>query len=118
LQIYQPPDEGETEGQLIDRAMSEDQLPLAFSFLTGTGRLDRDFRLRLVDAARQGFEGGYVLELRPRRPTPHYDRVLFFIRIVGEGERRAGVIQRVLILDASGNRNRFDFSEQRFNREV
>jgi outer membrane lipoprotein carrier protein len=118
LLVYQPPDEGESEGQLIDRAMSEDQLPLAFSFLTGTGRLDRDFRLRLVDAARQGFEGGYVLELRPRRPTPHYDRVLFFVRIVGEGERRAGVIQRVLILDSAGNRNRFDFSDQRFNRDV
>ncbi|MBX3249161.1 MAG: outer membrane lipoprotein carrier protein LolA [Myxococcales bacterium] len=118
LLVYQPPDEGEQQGQLIERQLSEDQLPLAFSFLTGTGRLDRDFRLRLVDAARQDFAEGHVLELRPRRPTPHYDRVLFFVRLVGEGAQRAGVIQRVLILDSAGNRNRFDFSELRFNRDV
>ena len=118
LLIYQPPDEGERHGQMLQRDMDEDQIPLAFSFLTGTGRLDRDFRLRLLDAERQGYQGGYVLELRPRQPTPHYDRVLFFVRIVERGGARAGIIQRVLILDAAGNRNRFDFRQMRFNREV
>ena len=33
----------------LERAMDEHQLPQAFSFLTGTGRLDRDFRFRLLD---------------------------------------------------------------------
>ncbi len=118
LVVYQPPDEGERHGQTIERAVTDDQLPLAFSFLTGTGRLERDFRMRLLDPSRQGFRGGYVLELRPRRPTTHYDRVLFFVRIVGEGSERAGYIQRVLIIDSAGNRNRFDFRNPRFNAEV
>ncbi|MDH5491979.1 MAG: outer membrane lipoprotein carrier protein LolA [Myxococcales bacterium] len=114
LLIYQPPEEGEDHGQLIEREVSDDQLPAAFAFLTGTGRLDRDFRFRLLDSARQGFRDGYVLELRPREPSPHYERVLFFVRIP-EGTP-AGVIHRVLIIDSAGNRNRFDFSNMRFNR--
>ena len=118
LFIYQPPDEGETGGQLIERAIQDDQLPLAFSFLTGTGRLDRDFRMRLLDPSRQGFPNGYVLELRPREPTPQYDRVLFFVRIVDRNGSRAGIIQRVLIIDSAGNRNRFDFRSSQFNRDV
>ncbi len=118
LVVYQPPDEGEQHGQLIERPIQDDQIPLAFSFLTGTGRLDRDFNLRLLDPARQGFPGGYVLELRPRVPTPQYERVLFYVRIMERGGRQAGVIQRVLIIDSAGNRNRFDFREMRFNRNV
>ncbi len=118
LSIYQPPDEGEQHGQLIEREIDDDQLPLAFSFLTGTGRLDRDFRMRLLDPSRQGFENGYVLELRPRVATTHYDRVLFFVRVLESGGRQAGVIVRVLIIDSAGNRNRFDFSNPQFNRNV
>lgn len=117
LLVYQPPEEGEEHGQLIERAMDSDQLPLAFSFLTGTGRLDRDFRLRLLDPRRQNFRG-YVLELRPRQATPHYDRVLFFVRVVERNGQRAGVVQSVLIDDGNGNRNRFDFRNLRFNRDV
>ncbi len=118
LSIYQPPDEGEQGGQLIERPLSEDQLPQAFSFLTGTGRLDRDFHLRLLDARRQGFPDGYVLELRPRVPSPNYEKVLFFVQVVEQGGRRAGIIKRVLIIDAAGNRNRFDFQGLRFNSDV
>lgn len=117
LTIYQPPDEGERGGQVIVRDLGEHQLPQAFSFLTGTGRLDRDFTFRLLDARRQRYRG-QILELRPREPTPHYDRLLFYVQIVERNGQRAGVIQRVLIIDASGNRNRFDFSEMRFPRDV
>ena len=118
LSIYQPPDEGEQGGQLIERPLSEDQLPQAFSFLTGTGRLDRDFHLRLLDPRRQGFPDGYVLELRPRVPSANYEKVLFFVQVVEQGGRRAGIIKRVLIIDAAGNRNRFDFRNMRFNTDV
>jgi len=116
LSVYQPPEEGETHGQIIERDVGSDELPQAFSFLLGEGRLDRDFHIRLLDARRQGFPTGYVLEVRPRRPSRTYDRVLFFVR-VPEGAP-AGVIHRVLIIDAAGNRNRFDFSHLRFNRAI
>ncbi len=118
LRMYQPPEEGERNGQMIERNIDADQLPAAFGFLMGTGRLDRDFEARLLDAREQGFANGHVLELRPRRPSPHFEKLVCFVTIVEQGGRRAGVIQRLLILDAAGNRNRFDFSRPQFNREI
>ncbi len=117
LRVYDPGEEGE-QPQLIEHAMKGHELPAAFSFLTGQGNLIEDFRLRLLDPSRQGFPDGYVLELRPKESTPHYDRVLFYVTVVEHGTRRAAVVRRVLIVDAEGNRNRFDFSHMRFNRPV
>ena len=61
-----------------------------------------------------------MLQLRPRRPNPSYDRVLFYVVVVRDPRsgRQAAVIKRVLVLDPEGNRNRFDLSHMRFNRAV
>jgi outer membrane lipoprotein carrier protein len=118
LKIYQPPEEGESRGQLIIRRLEEDQLPEAFAFLTGGGNLLEDFEVRLLDEARKDFPAGHVLELRPKRPTPHFERLVFYVSVVEQGGKRAGIIRRVLILDAAGNRNRFDFKNPRFDRSV
>lgn len=118
LLIYQPPEEGEKNGQLIERALEEDQLPSAFSFLTGTGNLEQDFEVRLLEHGDERFQDGYVLQLIPRKPTPNYEQLVFYVRTLSDGGKRAGVVQRVLIIDAAGNRNRFDFSNIKFNREV
>ena len=118
LSIYQPPEEGERHGQLIERALDEDQLPSAFAFLTGRGKLDEDFDARLVEHDHDQFEDGYVLQLLPRKPTPNYEQLVFYVRTLTQGGKRAGVVQRVLIIDSAGNRNRFDFSKLKFNRDV
>lgn len=118
LLIYQPPQEGEKRGQLIERALGDDQLPSAFSFLTGGGDLDEDFEVRLLDHDDAKFKGGHVLQLIPRKPTPNYEQLVFYVRTLTADGKRAGVVQRVLIIDSAGNRNRFDFSKIRFNRDV
>lgn len=118
LVIYQPPEDGEKHGQLIERPIAEDQLPAAFAFLMGTGRLAEDFTFRLLDVPEGSFEGGYALQLLPRKPTPHYEQIVFYVRVIETDAKRAGVIQRVLIIDSSGNRNRFDFKKMKFNRSV
>lgn len=115
LIIYEPGDDGQ-RGQCFEREMDEHQLPQAFSFLTGNGRLEQDFNFRLLDPARQGYPEGYVLELRPREPSPHYDRILFYV--LKQDGRPTGVVRRVLIVDPSGNRNRFDFSNLQWNPSV
>lgn len=112
LLIYEPGEDGEP-GQVFERAMGESELPQALSFLTGTGKLADDFTFRLLDAAAQGFAGGYVLELLPKEPSPHFERILFY---VDAAPKRAGLVHRVLIVDAAGNRNRIDFKAPRFNR--
>jgi outer membrane lipoprotein carrier protein len=118
LLIYQPPEQGEKHGQLIERALDDDQLPSAFSFLTGTGNLEKDFEVRLLEHDDERFKDGYVLQLIPRKPTSSYEQLVFYVRTMTEGEKRAGIVQRVLIIDAAGNRNRFDFSSIKFNRDV
>ena len=118
LLIYQPPEEGEKGGQLIERALEEDQLPSAFSFLIGSGDLEKDFEVRLLEHDNQKFKGGYVLQLIPRRPTPNYEQLVFYVRTLTTEGKRAGIVQRVLIIDSAGNRNRFDFAKIKFNRDV
>jgi outer membrane lipoprotein carrier protein len=118
LLIYQPPEEGEKNGQLIERALDEDQLPSAFSFLTGGGDLDEDFDVRMLEHDNEKFKGGYVLQLIPRKPTPNYEQLVFYVRTLTSEGKRAGIVQRVLIIDSAGNRNRFDFSKIKFNRDV
>jgi len=118
LLIYQPPEEGEKNGQLIERGLDEDQLPSAFSFLTGKGNLEKDFEVRLLEQDDPRFRDGYVLQLLPRKPTPNYEQLVFYVRTLSDEGKRAGIVQRVLIIDAAGNRNRFDFSDIQFNREV
>lgn len=118
LLIYQPPEAGEKGGQLIERALEEDQLPSAFSFLTGSGNLGKDFEVRLLEHGNEKFQGGYVLQLIPHKPTPNYEQLVFYVRALESGGKRAGVVQRVLIIDSAGNRNRFDFSKLKFNRDV
>jgi outer membrane lipoprotein carrier protein len=115
LTVYEPPDPGQQRGQYYQQPIEDAQLPAALSFLTGTGRLDEDFTFRLLDAEALGYGEGQVLELRSRRPTPHYSRILLY---VDDDPQRRGVVHRVLIIDQSQNRNRFDFLEQRFNRSI
>jgi outer membrane lipoprotein carrier protein len=112
LVIFEPGEEGEP-GQMFERPISESELPQALAFLTGTGKLANDFTFRLLDAAAQGFANGHVLELLPKAPSPHFERILFYV----DGDsKRAGLVHRVLIVDAAGNRNRIDFKTPRFNR--
>ncbi len=58
------------------------------------------------------FEGGYVLEGVPKEPTPAYQKMLLYV----DGETYQ--VRRVLLLDAQGNRNRFDFSTPSINDKV
>jgi len=114
LLVYEPGDEGEP-GQVIEQTIAQAQLPQALAFLMGTGKLEDDFTFRLLDATAEGFTTGDVLELRPKTPTPHFDRLLFYV------ERAAavrGLVRRQLIIDSTGNRNRFDFSKLKFNSNV
>ncbi len=114
LTVFEPGEDGEP-GQVIEQTIAQAQLPQALAFLMGTGKLEDDFTFRLLDASTEGFTTGDVLELRPKTPTPHFDRILFYV------ERAAavrGLVRRLLIVDSSGNRNRFDFTGLKFNGKV
>jgi outer membrane lipoprotein carrier protein len=114
LLVYEPGEDGD-KGQVLAQEIGEAQLPQALAFLMGSGKLADSFTFRLLDAKHEGYAGGDVLELRPKKPTPHYDRILFYVE---RAPTLRGLVRRLLIIDGAGNRNRFDFSTLKFNSGV
>lgn len=112
ITMFEPGDEPGDQGQVLEQAINQTDLPQAMAFLMGTSRLADDFDFKLLDAAREGYPTGQVLELKPRKPNPHFDRLLFYVE---SASALRGLVRRLVIIDASGNRNRFDFSEFKFN---
>lgn len=120
LRMYEPADviKGKKQGggTLIEKNMSAQQLPVAFSFLTGSGKLQEDFNYRLLKPKKGDVKEGHILELRPKKAQPGIERMLF---VVGDGKTK-GVVKRVVIIDPAGNFNSLSFlaSTFRFNRQV
>ncbi|MBK8172209.1 MAG: outer membrane lipoprotein carrier protein LolA [Sandaracinaceae bacterium] len=117
IQIFEPGGQG-TPGQVAEVPLAQSELPQALSFLTGTGRMEEQFTLRLLNAAREGFPNGDVLELTPRHANPHFARIQLYVTRVQVGQATAGVVDRVLILEHTGNRNRFDFTSMNYRPTV
>jgi outer membrane lipoprotein carrier protein len=98
--------------QMFEQPVDKSQYPAALAFLMGQGELTRSFTLRLLDPTTVKFEGGWVLEGTPKDPTPAYQKVLLYV------DSATSQVRRVLILDAQGNRNRFDFNTPLVNTPV
>jgi outer membrane lipoprotein carrier protein len=107
LKVYQP-----AMQQMFVQPVSQSQYPAALAFLMGQGQLASSFELRLLDPTTVKFEGGWVLEGTPKDPTPAYQKVLLYV------DAATSQVRRVLILDAQGNRNRFDFDNPLVNTPV
>jgi outer membrane lipoprotein carrier protein len=110
--LYEPGEEPGEAGQVIEQNFQESDLPQAMAFLMGTGKLSDDFDFKLLDSAREGYPNGQVLELKPRKPNPHFDHLVFYVETSAS---LRGLVRRLVIIDSTGNRNRFDFSDLKFN---
>jgi outer membrane lipoprotein carrier protein len=98
--------------QMYEQPMGKSQYPAALAFLVGGGNLKKSFKLRKLDEKQMQFEGGYVLEGVPKEATPAYQKILLYI------DANTYQVRRVLLLDAQGNRNRFDFISPAVNSKV
>lgn len=98
--------------QMYEQTMGKSQYPAALAFLVGGGNLKKEFKLRKLNNKDVNFEGGYVLEGVPKAPTPAYQKILLYV------DGGTYQVRRVLLLDAQGNRNRFDFELPRINDKV
>lgn len=104
IKVYEKENE-----QMYEMPVGKSQYPAALAFLMGKGQLTKDFTMRLLDPAQMKFEGGYVLEGTPKEATPAYQKVLLYV------DAQTNQVRRALILDAQGNRNRFDFEAPAVN---
>ena len=98
--------------QMYEQPIEKSQYPAALSFLVGGGNLKKSFKLRKLDSKQLQFEGGYVLEGVPKEATPAYQKMLIYV------DANTYQARRVLLLDAQGNRNRFDFLSPTVNEKV
>lgn len=95
--------------QMYEQQLSKTQYPAALSFLTGQGKLKQNFKFTKQDSKQMKFESGYVLAGDPLQPTAAYEKVFFYV------DAQTYQVRRVLIVDAQGNRNRFDFVTSEVN---
>lgn len=91
--------------QMFVQSVEKTEYPGAFSFLMGKG-MGPSFNFTFNEKAK--FDGGPVLLGKPKEATPQYDSVFFYVDNALLEKKDPGVIRRILILDAQGNRNRFD----------
>ncbi|HVK66646.1 MAG TPA: outer membrane lipoprotein carrier protein LolA, partial [Polyangium sp.] len=94
------------DNQMFVQPVDKTEYPGALAFLMGKG-LAPSFTFAFHDKSK--FEGGPVLLGKPRQATPHYDSVYFYVDKAFLEKKDPGVIRRVMLVDAQGNRNRFDF---------
>lgn len=107
IKVYEKENE-----QMFETPVKNSQYPAALAFLMGTGNLTKDFSFRMLDAAQMKFEGGYVLEGTPKEATPAYQKIILYV------DQATNQVRRVLILDAQGNKNRFEFNSAVANQTV
>jgi outer membrane lipoprotein carrier protein len=95
--------------QMYEQPLEKSQYPAALAFLVGSGSLRQSFKLTQLDSKQMSFEGGYVLQGEPREATPAYQRMILYV------DGATYQVRRVLLIDAQGNKNRFDFSGTQVN---
>src|SRR5258706_16049171 len=97
--------------------MADSDLTGPLSFLLGTGRLDAQFTFRVVPAPSDfrppGGNAPYVLEMTPKSPTPHYEKVLLFVAY--DAAHALGGVSRIVIINHVGDRTKYEFSAPRWN---
>jgi len=100
LRVYE-----EGAKQLFEQPVDKSQYPQALGFLTGESKLAETFTFEGNEGASMSFPGGLVLVATPRQPLATVQKVLLYV------DAATHYVRRVLLLDAQGNRNRFDFDD-------
>jgi outer membrane lipoprotein carrier protein len=97
--------------QMFELALKKSLYPASLAFLVGKAKLVEEFRWSLRDAKKLGWDG-WVLDGSPKESSPAYQRLLLY------AETKTGAVKRVLVLDAEGNKNRFDFDGAAANKAL
>jgi len=96
--------------QMVVQSLKGTQAKGAVSFLMGNG-IRQSFTFEFHT---KPWEPGWVLRGAPREATSHYEHVFFFVDRTFTGRKSAEAMKTVILIDAQGNRNRFDFTRASF----
>jgi outer membrane lipoprotein carrier protein len=100
-----------------DMETAKDRPGDPMTFLTGLGNLSRDFQVSWA-TPNQDARGNFVLELRPRRPSPMIERMLVVVdgQALQSRTRRHFPILATTVYDPGGNSTLIEFSNIQVNR--
>lgn len=89
--------------QVIKKDLKQDLMPVAVSFLYGTGDLQKEFNAALDSSGSYGTKGDVVLKLTPKQPSAQYKNLY----LVADGKDFH--VKESIIIDSSNNVNHFRF---------
>lgn len=94
------------ENQMMEMPAQKTAYPGALSFMLGNG-ISSSFAFEVNPKVQ--WAGGVVLDGKPLTPNASYETVMFYIDTALLQSADPNAMKRVLVLDAQGNKNRFDF---------
>ncbi len=98
--------------QVFVKDMENDLLPVAITFLHGSGNLARDFSSKIDTSGKYGSEGDVVLELTPKEAAAQYKHLWL---VVARDNFR---VKESIVLNAKDDINHFRFFEPNFSSPV
>jgi len=98
--------------QMYEQELEQSQYPAVLSFLTMHGKLTQNFKFSQIEPKPSNNAGRHVLLGAPLQHSSAYERLQFYV------DARTYEVRRVLLRDAAGNRNRFDFFRRQVNPQV
>jgi outer membrane lipoprotein carrier protein len=93
--------------QAMVGSFKADQLSASVSFLFGKGNIESEFTVHPAD--RNDLVQGTAMLLLPKREDPRFSKIYFVVDPVSAAVRES------VVVDPSGNENRFDFTQIKAN---
>ena len=110
LRVYVAEDE-----QMFENPVKNTEYPGAFSFIMGEG-VRKSFSFTFNEKVK--FDPGPVIFGKPRSPQPGYESVQFYIDKTKLAAESQSAVVGGLVLEAQGNRNRFEPSDAKFPEKI
>jgi outer membrane lipoprotein carrier protein len=95
--------------QVMKKSLERDLMPVAVSFLYGSGDLAKEFNAALDTSGTYGTKGDVVLKLTPKQPSAQYKNLILAL----DGSNFH--VKESIIIDSSNNVNHFRFFQPDFD---
>src|SRR5215510_10945238 len=108
LWLYEPED-----NQAFKQSLTESALPTAVTFLSGQGKLDKEFDVTAAEAGDAEAEAGdYTIKLTPKAPTAQYKYILLVV------DPKHSHVKQSVIHETERKSNRLSFNKVELNTKM
>jgi outer membrane lipoprotein carrier protein len=98
--------------QVMKKDLKQDLMPVAVTFLYGTGDLAKEFNAQLDTSGTYGTKGDVVVKLSPKEPSAQYKNLILVANPTDFH------VKESIIIDSSNNVNHFRFFKPDFEKAV